>query len=126
MAGTSVGVKWDSFDKIASFSPVEGISMRSLTGEKVMLNMVTIEPGAVVPIHSHENEQAGYVVRGELILTIAGETRTLVPGDCYVAPANVLHGATTGAEGCDVLDVFTPPRADYAEASARAQSAKSR
>lgn len=120
MTSASTGVQWDTFGEIAPFSPVAGITMRSLTGAQLMLNMVTIEPGAVVPIHNHENEQAGYVVRGELILTIAGETRSLRPGDCYVAPANVPHGATAGSDGCDVLDVFTPPRPDYVEAAAEA------
>lgn len=123
MTRNGADVQWDSFDNIASFSPATGITMQSLTGQQIMLNMVTIEPGAVVPIHSHANEQAGYVLRGELMLTIGDETRTLVPGDCYVAPANVPHGATTGAGGCEVLDVFSPPRADYAEAAARARSA---
>ena len=122
MAGDQSGVQWDSFNGMPPFSPVAGIWMRSLTGEGVMLNLVTIVPGAVVPEHSHHNEQAGFVVRGKLILTIAGETRSLEPGDCYVAPANVPHGATTDDDGCDVLDVFTPPRLDYAEASARARS----
>lgn len=125
MASKSGGVQWDSFAEIAPFSPAAGVAMRSLSGERVMLNLVTIDPGAIVPEHSHSNEQAGYVVRGELILTIAGETRSLRPGDGYVAPADVPHGATAGAEGCDVLDVFTPPRPDYVEAAARARKQKS-
>ena len=88
-------VIWDRFADIPPFSPVANISMRSVTGQNLMMNMVTLDPGAVVPIHSHSNEQSGYVVRGTLVLTIAGETRRLGPGDCYVAPANVPHGATT-------------------------------
>lgn len=122
MSSGTASVQWDTFGKIAPFSPAAGITMRSLTGAQLMLNMVTIEPGAVVPIHSHENEQAGYVLRGELILTIADETRSLFPGDCYVAPANVPHGATAGSEGCEVLDVFTPPRPDYIEAANKARA----
>ena len=126
MPNANTGVQWDAFDKIAPYSPVQGIAMRSLAGAKLQLNLVTIEPGAVVPIHSHDNEQGGYVVRGELILTIAGETRSLRPGDCYIAPGNVPHGATAGSEGCDVLDVFTPPRPDYVEAAAKARSESGR
>ena len=122
MVSDEMGVQWNAFNDIASFSPAPGIGMRSLTGKQIMLNMVLIEPGAVVPVHSHENEQAGYIVRGNLILTIGDETRTLGPGDCYVAPANVPHGATTDERGCEVLDVFSPPRPDYVEAAARAQS----
>ena len=112
---------WDRITDIPPFSPVDNVSMRSVTGQNLMMNMVTLEPGAIVPLHSHSNEQAGYVVRGTLVLTIAGETRHLGPGDCYIAPANVIHGATTTAEGCDVLDVFCPPRQDYADAAKKAR-----
>ena len=118
---TKATVVWDRFDAIPPFSPAANISMRSLAGEQVMLNMVTIDPGGIVPAHSHPNEQAGYVVRGRLILTINDETRHLKPGDCYLAPANVVHSAVTDADGCDVLDVFAPPRADYVAAAAEAR-----
>ena len=126
MPSANTGVQWNAFDKILPFNPVQGIAMRSLAGDKLMLNLVTIEPGAVVPNHSHDNEQGGYVVRGELILTIAGETRSLQPGDCYIAPANVPHGATAGSDGCDVLDVFSPPRPDYVDAAAKARAGDGR
>lgn len=114
-------VLWDNLPNAPAFSPLDKIWMRSLTGQGVMLNLVTLEPGAEVPLHSHSNEQAGYVLRGTLVLTIDGETRDLNPGDCYVAPPNAVHGATTTDEGCDVLDIFAPPRADYAERSTEAR-----
>ena len=115
--GAHLSPTWDRFENIPAFSPVDKIWMRALTGAHLMLNMVTLEPGAVVPEHSHDNEQMGYVVRGTLVLTIGGETRNLTPGDCYLAPAGIPHSATTLADGCDVLDVFSPPRADYAQAA---------
>ena len=118
---SQVAVVWDRFDQIPPFSPATSIWMRSIFGSQLQLNMVTIEPGGVVPEHSHVNEQAGYVVRGTLVLTIDGETRHLEAGDCYLAPANVPHGAVTTEEGCDVLDIFAPPRADYVEAAANAR-----
>jgi quercetin dioxygenase-like cupin family protein len=114
-------IAWDRFENIPPFSPAPSIWMRSLAGDQLMLNLVTIEPGGVVPEHSHLNEQAGYVVRGTLILTIEGETRHLGAGDCYLAPANVVHSGATTDEGCDVLDVFAPPRPDYVDAAAQAR-----
>jgi quercetin dioxygenase-like cupin family protein len=118
---SQLAVVWDRFEEIPPFSPAANIWMRSIAGNQLMLNMVTIEPGGIVPDHSHANEQAGYVVRGTLILTIEGETRHLKPGDCYLAPANVVHSGATTDEGCDVLDVFAPPRPDYVEAAANAR-----
>ena len=118
---SQLAVVWDRFEEIPPFSPAANIWMRSIAGNQLMLNMVTIEPGGIVPDHSHANEQAGYVVRGTLILTIEGETRHLTSGDCYLAPANVVHSGATTDEGCDVLDVFAPPRPDYVEAAANAR-----
>jgi quercetin dioxygenase-like cupin family protein len=32
-------------------------------------------------------------------------------GDCVVIPPHARHGGAAGPKGCEVLDVFTPPRA---------------
>ena len=97
--------------------------MHVLAGEQMMVNLVVMGPGSTVPIHSHTNEQAGYIIKGSLIMTIKGETRTLVVGECYLAPGNIPHGATAGADGCEILDVFAPPRADYVAAGEQARQA---
>ena len=104
---------WAAIDEIDPFSPVPGVEMRPVWGEKVMMNFITIAPGAVVPDHHHHHEQAGTVFEGALILTIGGETRTLHRGDAYVIPGGVPHAATTDERGCVVLDIFAPPREDY-------------
>lgn len=71
---------WADVASIPAFEPVPGVSMRSIAGERIMLNFVTLAPNAVVPNHAHENEQAGTVLRGRLRLSIGAETRTLSPG----------------------------------------------
>ena len=53
------------------------------------------------------------MLEGALEMTIGDETRLLRPGDAYTIPPNLPHDARTHAEGCVVLDVFTPPREDY-------------
>ncbi|MDQ2682937.1 MAG: cupin domain-containing protein [Chloroflexota bacterium] len=112
-SATFTAPQWGNFDNIPSFSPVPHIHMQLLSGEQVMMNRVTIDPGGVVPEHSHPNEQCGFVLEGTLILTLAGETRHLGPGDCYVVPANVPHSGATDHRGCVVMDMFAPPRPDY-------------
>lgn len=102
--------------------------MRLLAGEQIMMNIVDIEPGGVVPEHSHPNEQIGYVISGTLILTLDGETRRLDPGSCYVIPSNMIHAGTTDEHGCSVMDIFAPPRPDYValQKQARARSTEQR
>jgi quercetin dioxygenase-like cupin family protein len=111
---------WTSHAELRPFTVAPGISMRALVGTAAMMNWVTLEPGAVVPTHSHPNEQLGLVLEGAMELTIGDETRVLGPGDAYLAPPDVPHMATAQADGCLVLDVFAPPRADYAARAAEA------
>jgi quercetin dioxygenase-like cupin family protein len=87
--------------------------MQCMSGERMMVNWVTIEPQQTVPRHQHEHEQAGLVIEGEIALTIGNETRVLHPGNGYVIPSGLPHAATAGPEGCLVVDIFAPPREDY-------------
>ena len=77
------------------------------------LAAVDLEPGAVVAEHRHENEQLGFVIKGSVLFTIAGEKRQLQAGDTYAIPSNVPHHVVTGPEGATLVDVFAPVRADW-------------
>ena len=92
----------------------EGAQRRILSyGGSMMLVEFTFEAGVSTPIHSHPNEQAGYVVSGEIDLIMDGYKRTRLSagGSYYVAP-NVRHGIVTYAPTV-VLDSFTPIREDF-------------
>jgi quercetin dioxygenase-like cupin family protein len=90
---------------------VPGIEFRPLTTDTVMTNFVSFEPRAIAPAHHHTEQQIAIVLSGELEFTVGGETRIMHAGDCVVIPPNVEHGGVAGAQGCEALDVFTPPRA---------------
>ena len=90
-----------------------GIRIRTFWQEKMLISMVELDANAVLPMHSHEHEQCGVVVSGGFTLTIAGETRTLKPGDSYIVPGNIEHGATVGEQGARVMEVFAPVREEY-------------
>lgn len=89
--------------------------MHALFGENVMLNLLDMEPGSLVPLHTHPHEQLGYVLEGELILTVQGEEHRLRAGYAYQLAGGVEHGGRAGSAGCRVLDVFHPVREDYRE-----------
>ena len=80
-----------------------------------MLNLIEFEPGAVVPLHSHEHEQLGIVLRGMQALVVDGVAHELGPMEGYVLPGGVPHSAYCGPEGSTVLDIFRPVREDYRE-----------
>ena len=85
----------------------EGAQRRILSyGGGMMLVEFTFESGMSAPIHSHANEQVGYVVSGEIDLIMDGfeRTRLTAGGSYYVAP-NVQHGIVTYAPTV-VIDLF--------------------
>ena len=91
----------------------EGVTIRTMWGEKIMMSLIECAPRSVVPLHTHPHEQAGTVLQGEFDFTIAGETRRLGPGDSYVIPGGVEHGLV-GLDGWALaLDIFSPPRDEY-------------
>ena len=103
------------FVKAAEVEPVgaeTGVWRRILVfGDKVMLVHIALEEGAIVPNHKHPNEQAGYVVEGEMLLTIAGQSRTVKAGESYLIPYDAEHGAKAIAHTI-IIESFSPPRED--------------
>ena len=103
------------FDDVREFELTAGVTGRPLFGEGAMLNLIEFEPGSTVPLHSHEHEQLGIVLRGAQMLIVAGEEHAMGPMQGYVLPGGVEHSAYCGPEGATVLDVFQPVREDYRE-----------
>src|SRR5205807_2649608 len=78
----------------------EGVNIRAIGGEQVLVCSVEYDPGFGVPTHSHEHtEQVMVVTDGELELTVEGETRTLRAGDTAVINRGVEHAVRT-ENGC--------------------------
>ena len=106
-------LQYTGFDSI----PVEPlnplIDRQFVYGEQAMLARLVLKKGAVVPEHSHENEQITYVLEGALRFTMGdGRVITVSAGQVLVIPSNMPHKAEVLEDTLD-LDVFTPPRADW-------------
>ena len=91
----------------------DGISTRIFCGEEAMLSVVTIEPNAKGKIHSHPQEQWGFLIEGSGIRIQGGEKIVIKKGDFWQTPGGVDHGIIGGPNGAKVLDVFSPPRDEY-------------
>ena len=92
---------------------VPGIFARTFWGEKMLAAVVNLEPEAELPMHSHPHEQLGIVIEGEIEFTIGGKVQVLTPGDVYIIPSEVKHGARTFDHEVKVMDVFSPVREEY-------------
>jgi quercetin dioxygenase-like cupin family protein len=91
------------------------LDRRLITGERMMLAHVYLKKGAIVPLHSHENEQLTYILEGALKFWIgseAGETLVVRAGEVLVIPSSVPHKAEAVEDTLDV-DIFCPPRQDW-------------
>ncbi len=78
------------------------------------LALLELEPNAEVPEHSHENEQLGVLIAGSLSFEIGGEKGEVSPGGTWRILANVPHSVVAGSEGAVLVEVFSPPRHDWA------------
>ena len=91
------------------------ISRRLVTGERMMLAHVYLDKGAIVPKHSHHNEQLTWILEGALQFWIgdAQDEEVIVrAGEVLWIPSNVPHKALALEDTLDV-DVFSPPREDW-------------
>lgn len=105
--------EYASVSALAPYRLLPGLVARAVHGERVTVAVVDLEPGLAMSEHRHANEQVGVVVRGELTFTIGGETRVRRPGDMWVIPAGVPHDVSVGADGCTVVECFSPWREDW-------------
>lgn len=91
------------------------IQRRVITGDDMMIAQVFLEKGAVVPKHSHHNEQITYIVSGALHFRLGEHLDSEVivrTGEVLHIPAHLPHEATALADTLDV-DIFSPPREDW-------------
>ena len=91
----------------------EGVSTRIFCGDQAMLSIVTIEPNAKGKVHSHPQEQWGFLIEGSGIRIQGNEEIEVNKGVFWQTPGGVEHGIIGGPEGAKILDVFSPPRDEY-------------
>ena len=117
MSASSVRhIPWESIP-IEELNPL--LSRRLVTGEKGMLAHVYLKKGAIVPLHSHENEQFTYILEGALKFLIGDDKSKEIivrAGEVLHIPSNVPHEAEA-IEDCLDLDIFVPPREDWLSGS---------
>ena len=104
--------RWDEMERE---HVTDGIERRIITGDRMRLTHVYLKAGAIVPLHSHHNEQLTYVLEGALRFWIGGEEAEPIDiraGEVLHIPSNVPHKAEALEDTLDV-DIFDPPRQDW-------------
>jgi len=92
---------------------IKGIRIKTLCyGESMLMTEFLLQKEAILPEHSHPNEQTGYLVKGKIRLFIGETSRELVPGDSWSIEKDVMHRAEI-LEDSIAIEVFSPVREDY-------------
>ena len=90
----------------------EGIKIRILSTERIMLTEIRVQGGGRIPRHHHEAEQIIIVQKGEARVTTGKEPpRILKAGDIWIVPSNVMHGVEYLGD-VEALEIVSPPRLD--------------
>jgi quercetin dioxygenase-like cupin family protein len=104
--------RWDEMPKEQL---TDTFARRLITGDRVMLAHVYLKKGAIVPRHSHENEQITYILEGGLRFWIGEDEAQVIDvmaGEVLHIPSLVQHKAEALEDTLDV-DIFSPPRQDW-------------
>ncbi len=76
------------------------LGQRAQTGvprKEIITGTVELPVGALVPWHTHPGDEAGYVIKGRLILKIQGQPdRLLRAGDYFFIPRGIVHSISSG------------------------------
>ena len=98
---------------VKSIEALPGIYRKTLIyNSNMMLCHFFLKENSDVPLHSHKENQIGYVIKGKLQFFTENEEFMAEEGDSYVFESNEKHGAKI-LEDSEVIDVFSPSREDY-------------
>jgi quercetin dioxygenase-like cupin family protein len=100
---------WDLLEE-EPLNPLLGRKM--IHGREITVARIRLRKGAVVPMHSHPNEQISMLESGVLRFTISGEERVVGAGEAVVIPPDAPH-MVEALEDSLAVDLFSPRREDW-------------
>ena len=88
------------------------LTRQMISGENATISQIVLKRGAVVPRHSHVNEQYSWIISGKLKFIFDDREMVLGAGEVLLIPANEPHSAVAEEDTVDV-DIFAPRREDW-------------
>jgi reactive intermediate/imine deaminase len=100
---------------VEQLSPL--ISRQYLHGVQSTFVRWIMKKGAIVPLHSHPNEQITWITKGHAEVYSGGKKYSMQAGDILIIPPNVPHEFMFTEDTIDI-DFFSPQRQDWIDGSA--------
>jgi quercetin dioxygenase-like cupin family protein len=88
------------------------LTRQMISGDNATISQLVLKRGAVVPRHSHVNEQYSWIISGKLKFVFDDREIVLGAGEVLLIPANAPHSAIAEEDTVDV-DIFAPRREDW-------------
>ena len=85
---------------------------KAIYGENMTVARLELQKSAIVPEHSHVNEQITMVQSGALKFQIEGREQIVRAGEVLTIPPHAPH-AVEALEDSVVVDIFAPRRDDW-------------
>ena len=90
----------------------EAVSRQVVHSDTMTIARLRLGKGAIVPRHSHPNEQISTIESGSLRFIFDDGETVVSQGESLQIPGGVAHAAEA-LEDSVALDLFSPPRADW-------------
>ena len=74
----------------------------------ITTGVVYLEPGGLIPPHTHLVEEGMTLIEGTLKILVGTETTEVSAGTSWLAPANTVHGARNIGDGQATLIIAYP------------------
>ena len=110
---TAKYANWNEIE-VEKLTPL--LDRQLMVGTNMMIARLILRKGAVVPLHSHHNEQVTYVLEGCLRFQIDGKQIDVRGGEVLLIPPHMPHEALAIEDTIDI-DIFNPPRQDWIDKS---------
>lgn len=105
-------MKLYNWDEVAVQQLDNGITRQMITAGNMMLAQIFVPKGVSFPAHRISSEQITIYVKGGAVYQSEQSRIEAREGDILYIPAGVEHSDQV-VEDTVVLDVFSPPRADW-------------
>ncbi|GAB2753668.1 cupin domain-containing protein [Sinomonas soli] len=108
-----------SFDDVPLEVARPGITRKAYATDEVMIVWNTVEKGLELRPHSHEDfDQLVFILEGEADYYVDGVAHHMGPRDLMLVERGKEHYIDVTSGPCVNIDIFVPPRADYAHLTA--------
>ena len=76
-------------------------------GKEIITGTAEFPKGGVIGLHTHDGDEAGYIVKGEVIWRVKGQPdKTLKAGDHFFNPRGSAHSVVASSDGGTVFSTW--------------------